>query len=117
MFDWVLNTGYSDTTKKELYIEHLFLELLCYIFRFQSLKVFPLKGELVPKFVLESLFNKVLGLQSVTLLRKTSTQVFSGEFCKKLKGFITFFVALQSSAKKLDTTFLGSSPNVVFSIK
>ena len=39
MFNLVPNTGPSNTTKKELYLEHLFLELLCYIFRFQFRKV------------------------------------------------------------------------------
>ena len=65
MFNLLLNTGPSNTKKKELYLEHLFLELLCYIFRFQFRKVLVLEKKLVPKFVLESLLNKVSSLRSV----------------------------------------------------
>ena len=79
MFNLVPNTGPSNTTKKELYLEHLFLELLCYIFRFQ--------------------FRKVL--RSTIWKKETTAPVFSCEFCEKLEILITFFVALQNGAKKI----------------
>lgn len=99
MFNLLLNTGPSNTKKKELYLEHLFLELLCYIFRFQFRKVLVLEKKLVPKFVLESLLNKVSSLRSVK--KETTAPVFSCKFCEKLESLITFFVALQNVAKKI----------------
>ena len=99
MFNLLLNTGPSNTKKKELYLEHLFLELLCYIFCFQFCKVLVLEKKLVPKFALESLLNKVSGLRSVK--KETTTPVFSCKFCGKLETLITFFVALQNVAEKI----------------
>ena len=100
MFNLLLNTGPSNTKKKELYLEHLFLELLCYIFCFQFCKVLVLEKKLVPKFALESLLNKVSGLRSVK--KETTGLVFSWKFCGKLETLITFFVALQNVAKKIE---------------
>ena len=50
-------------------------------------------------------FNKVAGLRSATLLKKTLTQVFSCEFCKIFRN--TFFTEhLWTTAPKLESNII-----------
>ena len=116
MFNLVPNTGPSNTTKKELYLEHLFLELLCYIFRFQFRKVLVLEKKLVSKFVLESLLNKVSGLQSVK--KNYGSGVFLWVL-RKIRDPHYIFCSIAKRCEKnwIQIFFQGSSLHFVSTVK
>ena len=54
--------------------------------------------------VLQSLFSKIAGLGTATLLKETPTQVFSGEICKTFKN--NFFYRTSPVATSEPLSFL-----------